>query len=365
MASADELTIERCAGLAGLAQHADAWQRLCERAVPPSNEPSWTLAHLAAFGTGADAFAYAVRDAAGELVGWLPLAREPRRSWWALARARHAADGQFDSEMLEPLCARGRERDVCERMLDALARERGVQALVLACAPVGSASMRAFLDALAARGWPLRREARTYLVAPLAPTFDETLAGLRSRFRSKLRQALRAIDERAARARFVARPDELPAALAALYELHQARWTAEGRAGSFADPRRRAFYADWTAAALQAGRLRLALLERDGRALAAQIGIATRATELRPATYTQIQEGYDPRESEWRPATALRAWAVRALCEEGVRELDFQEGDAPHKRDFGGVEVPCETLVVALPRWRARAEFALRARLGR
>ncbi|TAJ14701.1 MAG: GNAT family N-acetyltransferase [Planctomycetota bacterium] len=379
----DGLTVARCSGLAALARESAGWQRLCADAMPPCNEPAWTLAHAAAFRGADDVFALAVRDERGELVGWLPLAREPGRAWWALRRARHAADGHFDSEMLEPLCARGREREIVAALLTALARERGLHALVLSCAPVGSAPTRALLDAVAARGWPLRREPRTYLVAPLEPSFEETLAKLRSRVRSKLRQALRSIDERGARARFVERADELAPALDALYELHQARWNAEGRPGSFADARRRAFYARWTADALAAGRLRLALLERDGRALAAQIGIATPASNgaatpgasdaatpassggARPSTYTQIQEGYDPRESEWRPATALRAWAVRALCEQGVRQLDFQEGDAPHKRDWGGVEVPCETLVVALPRWRARAEFALRARLGR
>jgi CelD/BcsL family acetyltransferase involved in cellulose biosynthesis len=275
-----------------------------------------------------------------------------------------AVDGHFDAEMLAPLCAPGCEREVSDALLDALARERELHALVLACAPVDAPVVRALLDALAARGWPLRREPRTYLVAPLAATFDDTLAALKSRMRSKARQALRSIDEQGARGRFVERADELPRALDALYELHQARWTSEGRPGSFADARRRAFYAEWTAAALAAGRLRLALLERDGRALAAQVGIVTPATAggERPATYTQLQEGYDPREADWRPATALRAWAVRALCEQGVRRLDFQEGDAPHKRDWGGVEVPCETLVIALPRWRSRAEFALRAR---
>lgn len=213
-----------------------------------------------------------------------------------------------------------------------------------------------------ARGWPLREEPRTYLVAPLEPDFEATLAALKSRMRTKVRQALRSIDERRAGARWIMQAAELPRALDALYELHQARWQADGRVGSFADPARRAFYARWTSAALSAGRLRLALLERDGSALAAQVGIATPGGV---PTYTQLQEGYDPRESEWRPATALRAWAMRELCGEGMRRVDFQEGDAPHKRDWGGVEVPCSTLVLGLPRWRTQAEFALRARLRR
>jgi CelD/BcsL family acetyltransferase involved in cellulose biosynthesis len=358
------LRVERLAGRSALLAFAPEWAELCAaaRATPPCNEPWWVLAHSAAFSGSTEPFALVARDADGRAHGYLPLVREPRRAWWALCRLRHAADGHFDSEMLEPLCRPGREREVVDVLLDALARERGAHALLLFCAPTQSPALLELQAALARRGWPLRRQTHTYLVATLGDSFDATVAGLKSRMRSKVRAALRSLDEQQVGARFVERADELEASLAALYELHQARWTSEGKAGSFADPRRRAFYGAFARAALEQGRLRLALLERAGRPLAAQLGIVTRGAA---ATYTQLQEGYAPGEAEWRPATALRAWAIRALVEDGIRRVDFQEGDAPHKRDWGAVEVPCETLVIALPTLRARAEFALRERLGR
>lgn len=108
------LRVERLQGLAALEGFAAEWSELCARAAPtpPCNEPAWVCAHARAFGRAESAFALVARDAAGRALGCLPLAREPARSWWALRRLRHAADGNFDSEMLEPLCAPGREAEV-------------------------------------------------------------------------------------------------------------------------------------------------------------------------------------------------------------------------------------------------------------
>jgi CelD/BcsL family acetyltransferase involved in cellulose biosynthesis len=354
------LSIERLGGLAALEAFAPEWQALCDRArpAPPCNEPCWVLPYLRAWPSPHEPFALVARDAAGVAQALLPLRREASRGWWALRRLAHAADGSFDSEALQPVIAPGAEQAGAEALADGLAAERGADALMLFCAPDGESAVQALGAAFDRRGWPLRRVPLAYLAAPLGGSLEETLQELKPRMRSKVRAALRSIEAAGAHARFVEDARELDAALDALFELHGARWRAEGRPGSFGDARRRDFYRAIAAGYLRQGRLRLALLELGGRPVAAQLGIRS------GTVYTQVQEGFLP-DVSWRPGTALRAWALSQLIDSGVRTCDFQEGDAPHKRDWGAIEKPAHTLVVGLPRLRARLEFALRERLGR
>jgi len=354
------LTLQRLQGLPALEAFAPEWQALCDRALPaqPCNDPDWVLPYLRAFATRHEPFALLARDEAGCAQAFLPLKREPSRGWYALRRLLHAADGSFDSEALEPVIAPGFEAAGAEVLVEGLSRERNGSALLLFCTPGLSPATQALEQAFEKRGWPSRRVPLSYLYAPLGDSFAETLTMLKPRMRSKVRAALRSIENAGAQARFVEDPAQLDAGLVALFALHQARWQAEGRSGSFADARRRAFYHEIATRYLAQGRLRLALLEIDGKAVAAQFGLQS------GSLYTQVQEGFTP-DAEWRPGTALRAWVLSQLIERGVRVCDFQEGDAPHKRDWGAREIPVHTLLVALPRWRARLEFALRKRLGR
>jgi CelD/BcsL family acetyltransferase involved in cellulose biosynthesis len=177
--------------------------------------------------------------------------------------------------------------------------------------------------------------------------------------RSKVRSAMRAAGERGARLEWCARADELEPWLAELFRLHELRWRAEGRTGSFADPRRRAFYADFARASLAAGTLRFArLVERDS-VTATQLGIVA------GTRYYQVQEGFDPAHEDVRAGVALRGLALAALIAEGVREYDFMAGESRHKRDWGARERACTTLAFPLQRWRPRLAYALRERVER
>jgi CelD/BcsL family acetyltransferase involved in cellulose biosynthesis len=178
--------------------------------------------------------------------------------------------------------------------------------------------------------------------------------------RSKVRSAVRAAGERGARLEWCEKPAELEPWLTDLYRLHEARWSARNLPGSFADPRRRAFYAELSAGALARGELRLArLVEADGAVSAVQIGIRC------DTRYYQVQEGYDPARENERVGTALRGLALADLIAEGVRAYDFMAGDSRHKRDWAGLPRPCTTVAFPLPRWRARLAYGLKARVDR
>lgn len=331
---------------------ASSVDRLC-------NGFAWTLAHARAFTDDHDLFGWTFHTASEEPVALLALRAEPARGRLALRRALLAADGTFDSDYLEPLVRAGHESAVARAWLDAAAARPGLEACVLAGIPDRSPFLAALRTELERRKLPRRERALPCLAAPLAADLETTIAGLKSRMRTKVRSAIRTAGELGARFAWCERADELDLHLEGLYRLHERRWRETGHAGSFADPRRRSFYAELARTLLEEGALRFARLEHGGRAVAYQFGARL------GDTYYQIQEGFDPDLAELQAGTALRALGLERLIAEGVRSYDFMAGDARHKRDWGGVERPCTTLAFALPRWRARLAYGVRALLDR
>jgi len=340
---------------------AGEWERLARAAGldPLCNAPTWLAAHARAYAGAGHVLGWSFEEA-GQVVAIVALVREPRRGPLALRRALLLGDGSFDSDYLAPPVLPGREREVAGRLLEAARAVRGLEALVLTGLPDESPFLAAMRAELEARGFAHREQAVPCLATPLGETFEATLAGLKSRMRSKVRSALRAAAERGARLEWCTEAAALPAWLEELYRLHELRWRAAGRPGAFADARRRAFYAAWSAGALARGELALArLVEADGSVSATQIGAQL------GARYYQVQEGFDPAREEARAGTALRGLALAALIERGVRRYDFMAGDSQHKRDWGGAPRPCTTLALPLPRWRARLAYRLRAQAER
>jgi CelD/BcsL family acetyltransferase involved in cellulose biosynthesis len=336
------------------------WERLAREAAldPLCNALPWTLAYARAFVPDGEAFGW-VFEHGGETVGVVALRREPSRGPLALRRGLYLADGTFDSDYLAPPVRPGHERAVARALVDSARAVPRLEALVLAGMPDDSPFLAAVRAELGERGLPRREHGVPCLSAVLPDEFEAYLAALKPRMRTKVRSALRSAREQGARLEWCTREAEIEPWLSELYRLHELRWRAEGRAGSFADPRRRAFYLALCRDALARGALRLARLERDGATLAVQLGIPA------SSRYYQIQEGYDPAHESDRVGVALRALAIEALIAEGVRAYDFMAGDSRHKRDWGGELRFCTTVAFPLPRWRARTAYSIRAWLDR
>ena len=218
----------------------------------------------------------------------MALQREPARGPLALRRALLIADGTFDSDYLEPPIRPGHERAVASALIGAAREVRGLEALVLAGLPDSSRFLAAMRDELAARGLGKREHPVPCFSTPLADTFEASLARLKPRMRSKVRSAVRAANERSAKLAWCESASALPSWLEELYALHEKRWQAEGRAGSFADPRRRVFFRRLAEEALPRGELCLARLEEPAGTSAIQFGLQ------KGPRYYQIQEGFDP-----------------------------------------------------------------------
>lgn len=352
------------AGLAALEALESEWRALlrASAADPFCNGFAFARAYAVAFlaPTGPKApFGWTLRDDGGEAVALLAFRREPRRGPLSLPRARLMVDGTFDADYLDPLVASGREREAVRAALELLRREGSTQALVLSCVPAESPALVAWRAAASERRLPLRERPEPCAAAPVAPTYDEHVATLPKRMRSKVRQARRRAEEAGAVARWCDDAAALNAHLDALFELHARRWSAAGEEGSFADERRRRFYRELCPALLADGHLRLARLDQDGEPVSVQMGA------LIDGTYYQLQEGNHPDVDAYRPGVALRAWALEAMIGEGLARYDFMGGESRHKQDWGAQPRDARNLALALPRWRGRIAYGARALVDR
>lgn len=333
---------------------ASEWDALATEAGldPLCNAHAWNAAYAHAWLDDDYVFGWRFVEG-GRAAGLVALRREPSRGALRLRRALWLSDGSFDSDYLSAPVRPGLERACAAALIDAARSTPRLDALVLAGVPDDAPLLAALRAELEARGTPRREHDVAALASPLPDDFEAFLTGLKPRMRSKVRSARRAAGERGAELVWCERADELDAWLAELYRLHELRWNAAGRPGSFAEPRRRAFYAALAHGALARGELCFARLEEGGRVLATQFGL--RLGER----YYQVQEGFDPDLGGERVGVALRALAIEALIARGVRAYDFMAGDARHKQDWGGEPRPCTTLAFPLG---ARAELAYRAR---
>jgi hypothetical protein len=114
-----------------------------------------------------------------------------------------------------------------------------------------------------------------------------------------------------------------------------------------------AFNAALMRACAAEGSLRLALLERDGKTLAAQFWV------VQAGTATVLKLAYDAAERAHSPGTVLTGLAIRWLMQnEVLTQLDFGRGDDGYKRDWTGARRQRSGVLLVDP-WRPWGIFAL------
>jgi CelD/BcsL family acetyltransferase involved in cellulose biosynthesis len=158
-------------------------------------------------------------------------------------------------------------------------------------------------------------------VLDLPPTFDAYLAALGK----SLRYDVKRFDKLGVTLR-IATEASLDADLQTFFDLHQARWKGRGLPGAFVGSRVKQLHRMWGRAALPLGRLWLATLEHEGRAVGS---IYIMRTGQACFFY---QAGMDPEAKALSPGTLLVSQMIRLAIEEGHAVFDFMRGDEPYKR---------------------------------
>jgi len=309
----------------------------------------WVNSWWAAYGKGGEVRILTAVDENGVMRGIAPLRLQAVRRGVQTRRALvFIGDGTSDSDYLDFIIDRGYETSVMEAFHKYWKEQvREDLPLVLNEVPAASPNVEA-LKGLATSDGLLWNETDVACgTVRLPETWEEYLGMLKPRFRTKVRSVLRNLEKREeVKFGFCENPEQLERLLPALFDLHTRRWVQDGKPGVFGRAGKREFYRALSPALLNRGSLRFSWLEWKGRILACQYGF------VHNGTYSQLQEGYEPAAEHWNSGAGLRAWSIRTLIGEGVREYDFLGGMGRHKSDWGAEVKYSKLIVAARPNWK-------------
>jgi CelD/BcsL family acetyltransferase involved in cellulose biosynthesis len=180
---------------------------------------------------------------------------------------------------------------------------------------------------------------------------DRYFALRSSQTRQQLRRKLRDAEKHGARLE-IASPETFVEFFEDLVRLHQERWTADGQPGCFAAPRFMEFHRGLIQEWIGQGRVVLARLTLDGRALAAIYGFAIgRRFEFYQSGMSTSDAG--PLKS---PGIVAHLCLMRELSARGTAEYDFLRGGSFYKMQLA----TGERAIISLRIWRRGIRTALR-----
>jgi peptidoglycan/xylan/chitin deacetylase (PgdA/CDA1 family)/CelD/BcsL family acetyltransferase involved in cellulose biosynthesis len=366
------MTIVEIRDQSGMAQLRPAWDALLRESSANTIflTPEWVSAWWSAYGTPGELRVLAGYED-GVLRGIAPLrVKNVRRYGQTVQALQLIGDAPIDcdSDYLDFIIAPGYEKRVLGSIRRHVAREqsRGT-VLLLNEIPEQSPNVAVLRELAQTHDMDFAETEVPCGTVRLPERWDDYLAMLKPRFRTKVRSVLRNLENRGdVQFKFCGNAEELDRLLPALYDLHGRRWREEGKPGVFRGNAKRNFYRELSPVLLDRGWLQFSYLEWNGRILACQYGFTYNNV------YSQLQEGYEPDSEHWNVGVALRAWSIREYIKAGVREYDFLGGMGRHKADWGAqtkyskrvllaAPTPGNVLFVHGPRWEKVVRKSVRA----
>jgi CelD/BcsL family acetyltransferase involved in cellulose biosynthesis len=213
--------------------------------------------------------------------------------------------------------------------------------LELTCIPENSSTTSWLNTRCEAEKLPFRRKTTPCAVTALPQSWEDYLACLKPRFRTKLRTTLRRVHEEH-RVRFyeIENESDVESGLSKLYELHRKRWHKKGQDGVFLSSEKQRFYRTFSKEFIKRGWLAFHFLELDGRAVACQICFRYNGSLF------LLQEGFDPDYENESVGIALRAMVLREAIENGIKHYDFLAGTGRHKAQWEVSIHNCESMLI-------------------
>jgi CelD/BcsL family acetyltransferase involved in cellulose biosynthesis len=310
------MSAETLRSIEQLAAIEDDWLDLCRRTpeTTPFQTPMWLLPWWASFGSN-DLNAIAVREN-GRLAALAPLyvIREDDESLGLLL-----GTGNSDYlDMVGPAEAVIGEMAACDCQMWDLQQLRPSSPLLALPTPDGWSDEISDHDPCPILNIEGAGEGLQNLVS--------------THFRKKIRYYRRAL-ARSGEVRVESATEEnLDELLAALFELHAARWQQRGLPGVLADEVVRGFHRDAARRMLAAGALRMHATRLDGRIVAVFYGFSLNGT-----VYYYLS-GYDPALEKLSIGTVLVAHAIEEAVREGAATFDFLRGAEEYKYAWGAAD---------------------------
>jgi len=292
----------------------------------------WLAPWWRAFGDEQTLRVLSFRNSTSHLAGIAPLSFATRRSagfQWKIVRLM--GDGSKDSDNLDLPVLPEYEEGFMEALLLHLAEHSSQWDFCeWNTVPENSPVARHLPVQLKKRKWPIVTTSTPCSWINLPDSWESYIKQLSAKERGKLGIRTRRLEKLySVRYRRTSQIEELNRDLESLFHLHQLRWEADGRPGSFCSPQRRQFYRDLAGLLLQRNQLQLWFLEIEAKPVAAQFGFRFGSTVY------SLQEGFDPAMAKDSVGYVLRAHVLRTLISEGVSKYDFLGGVNDSKTRWG------------------------------
>ena len=341
---ADRLTVHPTSLAASWA----AWTDVARRQDNVFSTWEWAWAWWSAYGNDREALVHEVRDAAGRVVGILPLYLAKKRPVRVLRFIGHGPGDQ-----LGPVCAPA-DRTRVAAVLRLVVRElTGPRGVLLADA------LRGDLGWETALGGAVVRRQSFPLVELEGLTWDAWLAGRSPNFRQQVRRRERRLQKASGlQFRLVRDEDERAWALRTLVDLHHARW--RGTSTTFDAPNL-PMHEHFTRLAAERDWLRLWVAELDGRPAAAWLGYRFGRADA------YYQMGRDPSRDDTNIGSVLLMHTLRDAMEARSTEYRMLRGAEHYKGRLQSADPEVVTSVVGTDPVPALASLVLhhRTRLPR
>jgi CelD/BcsL family acetyltransferase involved in cellulose biosynthesis len=312
----------------------DEWDALASATRNVFATWEWASLWWRHFGESRTLLAHACRSADGRLVGILPLYLWRQRPFRIVRVVGH---GQADQ--LGPICLPEDRTAVAGALRRLLVDVRAD--VFLAERVAREEGWSALLDAEEIRAEP------SPVVRLDVETWQDFLRARSRNFRDQARRRERRLAELHEVRYRLADAETLDADLEALFSLHRARWS--GTQTDFG--RSEAFHRELAARLLERGRLRLWLLEVDGRPRAALHGFRLGDVE------SFYQSGRDPTFDDRSVGFVVLLHAIREALADGMKEYRLLLGGEPYKYRFANDDREVVTLATTRTR-RAHAALA-------
>lgn len=340
MSSADaaDLHLEVVRDPAALEALRQAWEALLAQVASPSLflTPTWITTWWSVFGRDRSLHVVTLRDRDGALVGIAPL-QITRGHEGVPPKLRVLSfigqSGDTLAEELDVIVRPGHEREVAQVLVRHLLGEEapGFDLLRLARMRMDSAFLPRFEEAMEALGMPVERRGIQPSPALRLPVSQDELLRAQSRnFRSQLRNARNRL-AREGEVTCVWGGSDVPVgeAMDTVIALHRQRWGPDD--GSFDTDAYVTFHKALAPRLAEEGRLVLALLQVDGKPVAARYDFA----------YAKriwcFQGGWNPAYERMRVGTLLTEDVLRWGVDRGFAEYAFLSGEDAYKTRWSDV----------------------------
>jgi CelD/BcsL family acetyltransferase involved in cellulose biosynthesis len=291
-----------------------------------------------------------------ELIGIAPFYRSRVRHYGlGYNEIRFIGDGSSDSDYMDIIARSGYEECVIQEVLNFILRNPNFwDILHLNEIPQDSPTVPILKRYMALAGLLCESSVIPCCHVPLPKDWQEYLSSLKPRMRTKVRSSIQRL-ESSFKVEFdnSTTAEDIAPRLESLFLLHNSRWSGKNQKGVFESPAKRQFYFEISRLFLANGWLGFSSLLLNGVPAAHQFCF------IYDGKMFLLQEGFDPRFSEFGVGNVLRAYVFRRCIERGLSAYDFLGGITTHKESWGAKLKYSIRFSAANPKFKTKMYFAI------